>query len=160
MSNKIILTLNMRSFINLLFLIIPFVSLSQISREVDNSEVKFYGNKFSLIAESNQNKNGLTTATTSGKIISSCPKKGCWVKVISDSEEIFVTFKDYSFFVPKNGIAGKNIIINGKIKVDTISVSKLKHYAFDAGESEDYISKIIKPEITKSIIADGVAIID
>ena len=75
MSNEIILTLNMRSFINLLFLIIPFVSLSQISREVDNSEVKFYGNKFSLIAESNQNKNGLTTATTRGKIISSCPKK-------------------------------------------------------------------------------------
>tara|TARA_B100000927_G_C16420786_1_gene451270 strand:+ start:427 stop:909 length:483 start_codon:yes stop_codon:yes gene_type:complete len=160
MSNKIILILNMKSFINLVFLIIPFVSLSQSSRQIDKSEVKFYGNKFSLIAESNQNKNGLTTATTRGKILSSCPKKGCWVKVISGSEEIFITFKDYSFFVPTNGIAGKNIIIKGKIKVDTISVSKLKHYAFDAGESEDYISKIIKPEITKSIIADGVAIID
>ena len=104
----------MKSLINLIFLIIPFVSLSQISREFDNSEVKFFGNKFSLIAESDQNKNGLTTATTRGKILSSCPKKGCWVKVISDSEEIFVTFKDYSFFVPKKGIAGKNIIINGK----------------------------------------------
>ena len=107
----------MKSFINLIFLIIPFVSLSQISREVDNSEVKFYGNKFSLIAESNQNKNSLTTATTKGKIISSCPKKGCWVISVSklkqvirglyiskllnlksDSEEIFVTLnKDYSF---------------------------------------------------------------
>ena len=78
----------------------------------------------------------------------------------SDLEEIFVTFKDYSFFLPKNGIAGKNIIINGKIKLDTISVSQLKHYAFDAGESEDYISKITNPEITKSIVAEGVAIID
>ena len=150
----------MKSLINLIFLIIPFVSLSQISREVANSKVKFYGNKFSLIAESNQNKKSLTTATTRGKILSSCPKKGCWVKVISDSEEIFVTFKDYSFFVPKSGIAGKNIIIKGKIKVDTISVSNLKHYAYDAGESEDYISNITTPKITKSIIAEGVAIIN
>ena len=44
--------------------------------------------------------------------------------------------------------------------LDTISVSELKHYAFDAGESQDYISKIIKPEVTKSIIAEGVAIIN
>ena len=80
--------------------------------------------------------------------------------MISDSEEIFVTFKDYSFFVPKSGIAGKNIIIKGKIKVDTISVSNLKHYAYDAGESEDYISNITTPKITKSIIAEGVAIIN
>tara|TARA_B100000900_G_scaffold405234_1_gene414571 strand:+ start:362 stop:814 length:453 start_codon:yes stop_codon:yes gene_type:complete len=150
----------MKSLIILIFLINPCVSLSQSSWEVDKFGVKFYGNKFSLTAESTQNKNGLTSATITGKILSSCPKKGCWVKVLTDSEEIFVTFKDYSFFVPKNGITGKNIIIKGKIKLDTISVSKLKHYAFDAGESEDYISKIIKPEITKSVIAEGVAIID
>ena len=150
----------MKSLIILIFLISTCVSLSQSPLEVDKFGVNFYGNKFSLTAESTQNKNGLTSATITGKILSSCPKKGCWVKVLTDSEEIFVTFKDYSFFVPKNGITGKNIIIKGKIKLDTISVSKLKHYAFDAGESEDYISKIIKPEITKSVIAEGVAIID
>ncbi len=73
---------------------------------------------------------------------------------------MFVTFKDYSFFVPKKGISGKNIIVNGKIKTDTISVSQLKHYAYDAGESEDFISKITHPKITKSIVAEGLAIID
>ena len=150
----------MKSIIHIFFLFVTCISFSQSTEEVDNIEVNFYGNKFLLTEESNFNKNDSSALISKGKILSSCPKKGCWVKVISDSEEIFVTFKDYSFFVPKKGIAGKNIIINGKIKVDTISVSKLKHYAFDAGESEDYISKIIKPEITKSIIADGVAIID
>ncbi|MGA0374054.1 MAG: DUF4920 domain-containing protein [Flavobacteriaceae bacterium] len=150
----------MKSLIILFFLITPYISLSQSTLEVDKFGVNFYGNLFSLTAESNQNKKGLTSATTKGTILSSCPKQGCWVKVISDSEEIFVTFKDYSFFVPKKGIAGKNIIIKGKIKLDTISVSKLKHYAFDAGESEDYISKIMNPKVTKSIIAEGVAIID
>ena len=47
------------------------------------------------------------------------------------------------------------------VKLVNVTLSlTLNHYAFDAGESEGYISKIIKPEITKSIIADGVAIID
>ena len=92
--------------------------------------------------------------------ISSCPKKGCWVKVITDFEEVFVTFKDYSFFVPKKGIRDKEIVVNGIIKMDTISISQLKHYAYDAGESEEFVSKIKHPKITKSIVADGVAIIN
>ena len=150
----------MKRIIQIFFLIITCFSFSQSIEEVDKFEVNFYGNKFSLAEESNHNNKDSSGLISKGKILSSCPKKGCWVKVLTDSEEIFVTFKDYSFFVPKNGITGKNIIIKGKIKLDTISVSKLKHYAFDAGESEDYISKIIKPEITKSVIAEGVAIID
>ena len=150
----------MKKSLYLFLLIITQISFSQSSKEVDKSEVNFYGKKFSLTSESNSTKNFSSSTITKGKIISSCPKKGCWVKVISDLEEIFVTFKDYSFFVPKKGIVGKNIIINGEIKVDTISVSELRHYAFDAGESEDYISKIVEPEITKSIIAVGLAITD
>ena len=150
----------MKSIIYTFFLIITHFSFSQSIEEDDKFEVKFYGNKFSLAAESNHNKKNSSGLISKGKILSSCPKKGCWIKVISNSEEIFVTFKDYSFFVPKSGIAGKNIIIKGKIKVDTISVSNLKHYAYDAGESEDYISNITTPKITKSIIAEGVAIIN
>ena len=150
----------MKSIIQIFFLIVTYFSFSQNTEQVDKFEVNFYGNKFSLTAESNHNKKNLNGEILRGKIMSSCPKKGCWVKVRSDLEEIFVTFKDYSFFLPKNGIAGKNIIIKGKIKLDTISVSQLKHYAFDAGESEDYISKITNPKITKSIVAEGVAIID
>ena len=150
----------MKSIIYTFFLIITYFSFSQSNEEDDKFEVNFYGNKFPIAAESIHNKKDSSGLISKGKILSSCPKKGCWVKVISDSEEIFVTFKDYSFFVPKSGIAGKNIIIKGKIKVDTISVSNLKHYAYDAGESEDYISNITTPKITKSIIAEGVAIIN
>ena len=150
----------MKSIIYTFFLIITYFSFSQSNEENDKFEVNFYGNKFPLAAESKHNKKDSSGLISKGKILSSCPKKGCWVKVISDSEEIFITFKDYSFFVPKSGIANKNIIIKGKIKVDTISVSQLKHYAYDAGESEDYISNITTPKITKSIIAEGVAIIN
>ena len=150
----------MKNIIYTFFLIITYFSFSQSNEEKDKFEVNFYGNKFPLAAESKHNKKDSSGLISKGKILSSCPKKGCWVKVISDSEEIFVTFKDYSFFVPKSGIAGKNIIIKGKIKVDTISVSNLKHYAYDAGESEDYISNITTPKITKSIIAEGVATIN
>ena len=151
---------SVKSIIHIFFLVITSFSFSQSNEEVDKFEVNFYGDKFTLAAESNRSKKDLSGLISKGKILSSCPKKGCWVKVVSDSEEIFVTFKDYSFFVPKNDLAGKNIIIKGKIKVDTISVSQLKHYAFDAGESEDYISNITTPEITKSVIAEGVAIIN
>ena len=55
---------------------------------------------------------------------------------------------------------GKNrcYLINGKLSVDTLSVAQLRHYAEDAGKSNEEVSKIIKPEITISFLADGVVI--
>jgi len=144
----------------ILLLIVPMISFSQTVKSLKSYEINFYGNEFKLPSSESYDKTKLSNFLTEGKIISSCPKKGCWVKIITNSEEMFVTFKDYSFFVPKKGISGKNIIVNGKIKTDTISVSQLKHYAYDAGESEDFISKITHPKITKSIVAEGLAIID
>ena len=144
----------------LLCLIIPLISISQALKDENNSELNFYGNEFKLPEDDNFSNDKLSGSITKGEIISSCPKKGCWVKVDANSEEVFVTFKNYSFFVPKEGIQGKNIIINGDIKIDTISIYQLKHYAYDAGKSEDIISKIKEPKITKSIEATGVAIID
>ena len=144
----------------LLLLIIPMISFSQTVKSLKSYEINFYGNEFKLPSSENYDKTKSSNFLTVGKIISSCPKKGCWVKIITNSEEMFITFKDYSFFVPKKGISGKNIVVNGKIKTDTISVSQLKHYAYDAEESEDFISKIKHPKITKSIVAEGLAIID
>ena len=150
----------MKNIIYTFFLIITYFSFSQSNEQKDKFEVNFYGNKFPLAAEFNHNKKDSSGLISKGKILSSCPKKGCWVKIISGFEEVFVTFKDYSFFVPKKGIRDKEIVINGIIKIDTISISQLKHYAYDAGESEEFVSKIKHPQITKSIIADGVAIIN
>ena len=93
-----------------------------------------------------------------GEILSSCPMKGCWMKISVEKDTVLVRFKDYGFFVPKNGIEGKRTIINGNISVDTLSVAQLQHYAEDAGKSEEEIALITKPEITISFLADGVLI--
>ena len=93
-----------------------------------------------------------------GQILSTCPMKGCWMKMSVERDTILVRFKDYGFFVPKSGAEGKSAIINGKLSVDTLSVAQLRHYAEDAGKSKDEVSKIVKPEITISFLANGVVI--
>ena len=93
-----------------------------------------------------------------GEILSSCPMKGCWMKISVENDTVLVRFKDYGFFVPKNGIEGKRTIINGNISVDTLSVAQLQHYAEDAGKSKEEIDLITEPKITISFLADGVLI--
>ena len=93
-----------------------------------------------------------------GQILSTCPMKGCWMKMSVERDTILVRFKDYGFFVPKSGAEGKSAIVNGKLSVDTLSVAQLRHYAEDAGKSKSEVSKIVKPEITISFLANGVVI--
>ena len=91
-------------------------------------------------------------------IKSVCKKKGCWMKLdLSNSEEAFVKFKDYGFFVPLNADNSK-AIVNGYAFVKKVSVNELRHYAKDAGKSKEEINKITKPEVTYSFMADGVYI--
>jgi hypothetical protein len=78
------------------------------------------------------------------------------VKVESDT--IQVMFKDYGFFVPKQGLENKTAIIEGFAKQDTISVEKLRHFAEDAGKSKTEINKIIAPKFKISFVANGVII--
>ena len=74
-----------------------------------------------------------------GKIGECCQKKGCWMKVpISDNQEMFVRFKDYGFFVPMDS-EGKEIVMEGKVKKEVISVAQLRHYAEDAGKTKEEI---------------------
>lgn len=80
------------------------------------------------------------------------------VKVELDT--ILVRFKDYGFFVPKNGLEKKETIIEGFPKQDTISVKMLKHYAEDAGKTKEEIDNITSPKYKISFIADGVIIKD
>jgi len=51
-------------------------------------------------------------------------------------------------------------VINGILSTENVSVKELQHYAEDAGKSELEISKINKPEIKFSFLADGVIIKD
>jgi hypothetical protein len=87
-----------------------------------------------------------------------CQKKGCWMTLtLADDKEVFVKFKDYGFFVPKNA-QEKEVIVNGKAFVSIESVDVLKHYAKDAGKSQAAIDSITEPKVTYSFMADGILI--
>ena len=61
--------------------------------------------------------------------------------------------------MPKN-IADKEVIVNGKAFVSEVSIEEQRHYAEDAGKSEDEIAKIIEVKKTLSLEADGVLLIE
>ena len=125
----------------------------------------FFGEKFSIteleeyvsVRENIYNKSNYNVIIE-GEILSSCPMKGCWMKIRAEKDTILVRFKDYGFFVPKSGIEGDKAIINGKMSIETLSVDLLRHYAEDAGKSKDEIEKITKPEVSLTFLADGVFI--
>ena len=142
--------------------IIFFFSIFSFSQNDNNYER--YGELFEtseIINYELERDNFLNTSSKvkiEGEIISSCPMKGCWMKISVEKDTVLVRFKDYGFFVPKNGIEGKSTIINGKLSVDTLTIAQLQHYAEDAGKSKEEIALISKPEITISFLADGVVI--
>jgi hypothetical protein len=142
------------------FLILFFISFSVFSQ----SDSSYYGEKISstdLMQLSNIDfNNTLVQTKLEGEIISTCPKKGCWIEMKIDDKDVFVKFKDYGFFVPKSGMEGKKAIIQGLASIDTVSVKDLKHYAEDAGKSKTEIEKITSPEIKISFLAEGVIIRD
>lgn len=85
-----------------------------------------------------------------------CQAKGCWMKLrMTDGKEAMVKFKDYGFFMPKD-ITGKEVVVNGKAYVETMSVEDQKHFAKDSGKSEAFIERITDPKKNYSFEADGV----
>ena len=95
-----------------------------------------------------------------GNIDKTCMVKGCWMKVDVEGveEPLHVTFKDYGFFVPKEGMESRETIFQGIAYVDTISVDMLRHYAEDEGLSVDEIAAIKEPEVVVTFEAAGVLI--
>lgn len=91
-----------------------------------------------------------------GIISEVCSKKGCWMNMeLGNGEMMKVTFKDYGFFVPKDA-SGQTAVIEGVAKWETTSIETLRHYAEDAGKSQEEISAIVRP--LKNIVfeAEGV----
>jgi hypothetical protein len=87
-----------------------------------------------------------------------CKSKGCWMKLnLKNGEEVMVKFKDYGFFVPKD-IEGREVVVNGIAFVDNMSVDDQRHYAEDAGKSQEDIAQIKEPKKTFEFEADGVLI--
>ena len=140
-------------------------SISLLLNGQSNKNFDTYGQSFDIAGINNYKvekesllNNPQDDTKLEGQILSTCPMKGCWMKMSVEQDTILVRFKDYGFFVPKSGAEGKTAIINGKLSVDTLSVAQLRHYAEDAGKSNEEVSKIINPEITISFLADGVVI--
>lgn len=143
-------------------LIILFVNSNNANSQ---GSTNYYGEEFSTldVKDYSTNKQGFLYNTKDlikieAEILSTCPKKGCWMKIKAEEDTILVRFKDYGFFVPKDGVVGNKTVINGKLSVDTLSVAQLRHYAEDAGKSKEEINKIINPEISMTFLANGVMI--
>ncbi len=104
------------------------------------------------------NENASSEVKLTAYITEVCAKKGCWMMLeLGDGKNMRVTFKDYGFFVPKDA-DGKLATVKGVAKMDTTDVATLQHYAEDAGESQDFIDAITKPEYNYSFEAVGVII--
>lgn len=103
---------------------------------------------------------GRTQIRFEGDIVATCPKKGCWMDVASGEDTVFVRFQDYGFFVPTEGAEGKRTIMQGEAFFDTLTVDMRRHYAEDAGASEEEILAITEPELKLAFTATGVMIED
>jgi hypothetical protein len=98
------------------------------------------------------------SAKVAGTVESVCQVKGCWMQVkTGDGKTMRVTFRDYGFFVPKD-IVGQTVVMEGLAKQTTTPVSRLRHYAEDAGKSKAEIAQITEPETALTFVADGVIV--
>lgn len=93
------------------------------------------------------------------EILQTCAMKGCWMKVrMPEGDNMRVSFKDYGFFVPTEGMEGKEAIIEGYAKKVTTDVATLRHYAEDAGKSAEEVQAITEPKEEYAFVASGVVI--
>lgn len=97
------------------------------------------------------------------KVTGVCQAKGCWMNLTSTSVEnenqLFVKFKDYGFFMPKD-IAGREVIVEGKAYKEVTLVDELRHYAEDEGLPEAEILAITEPKEELKFMAHGVILLD
>jgi len=108
----------------------------------------------------NMKQGDTTTIKFVAKVNTVCQSKGCWMRLdIGEEAESFVKFKDYGFFMPKD-IAGRDVIVQGKAFVEETSIEDLKHFAKDAGKTQEEIDAITATEISYSFISEGVLLIE
>ncbi|WBL21438.1 DUF4920 domain-containing protein [Zunongwangia sp. HRR-M8] len=110
-----------------------------------------------IAADYKKLKPGDTIATSFRSTVNAvCKKKGCWMNLeIPGDEVVSVKFKDYGFFVPKD-IEGKEAVVEGVAFIQEVSVEDQKHYAKDAGKTEEEIEAIKEPKHEFAFMANGV----
>jgi hypothetical protein len=88
------------------------------------------------------------------KVDKVCVAKGCWLGLVSATDDIRVTFKDYAFFVPPS-LIGKTVLVQGQLEKVTMTLEETKHYVQDAGGDP---SKVTTPRVEYRIVASGVEV--
>ena len=96
------------------------------------------------------------TVRLTGPISSVCQTKGCWMQLGTPSQFVFVKFKDYAFFVPKDA-SGRVAIVEGTMTMKQETVEQTRHYLEDAGK-HDEAAKVTEGRKLYHFMASGVAI--
>tara|TARA_X000000950_G_scaffold10109_1_gene11157 strand:+ start:10868 stop:11446 length:579 start_codon:yes stop_codon:yes gene_type:complete len=156
---------NLQKMKIILHVLLTFALFSCSSNENTKNNFTFYGTEISndsilnfIIEKEIVLKQGLKPCKLKGEIVETCSKKGCWMTLDTGEDTLFIKFRDYGFFVPVDSVEGKTAVIQGDLFLDTTSVEMLKHYAEDAGKSEEEIALITEPSFELGFIADGVII--
>ncbi|TNE70156.1 MAG: DUF4920 domain-containing protein [Bacteroidetes bacterium] len=103
-----------------------------------------------------EGKSGRVEYTFEAPLNEVCSKAGCWVNVDKGNGETFmVRFKDH-FTIPPTTPVGTPAIFHGYAFQDTVSVELLRHFAEDAGKSQEEIEQITEPKFTFGFEADGI----
>jgi len=106
---------------------------------------------------------GLDNIKVKAKVTGVCQAKGCWMNLtstdVANDDQIFVKFKDYGFFMPKD-IAGREVIVEGKAYKEITSVDELRHYAEDEGMDKEEILAITEPKEELKFMAHGVILLN
>lgn len=110
-----------------------------------------------MVADFNKNQQS-KDYTFHGNINKVCQSAGCWISVEqADGSSFMVRFKDH-FTIPTNTELGQQAYMHGTAYMDTVSVAMQKHFAEDAGKSQDEIDQITEPKYVFGFMADGITL--
>ena len=139
------------------------IAIAQPPKGPANSGMTF-GEKTDSIGAININDLEKTVSATEtsvkikGKVTDVCTMEGCWLKMETASGKMMVKMKDHAFLVPVD-LNGKHVVIEGTASMKVTSVKELKHYAEDAGKSQEEIAKITVPKKEIVVNAKGVLVL-
>ncbi len=124
-----------------------------VGQPFELEDIKPAASLFELITEE-----PLENIRVEGTVVEVCQTKGCWLTFDTNQDVNFrVTFLDYGFFVPKD-LAGQKVVLEGMAWMETKSVNVLRHYAEDAGASDEEIAAITEDQVELLFEASGVYI--
>jgi len=134
-------------------------NLSYFGEQINSDGVIAYEDLYEQLSAVDEIENVKIKAKVTGV----CQAKGCWMNLtstnIENDNQLFVKFKDYGFFMPKD-IAGREVIVEGRAFKEVTPIDELRHYAEDEGLSEAEILAITEPKEELKFMAHGVILLE